>query len=121
MIRRKGTLVSFGNASGVVDPVPLFKLTAKNIKLLRPTYVLCFLDAVSLPAHPYFFSVTHYLTTLEEREFYGSQLFDLISKGDLKINIFADYPFTAEGVRQAQSDLTGGKTTGKVLIKVADE
>lgn len=40
MIRRKGTLVSFGNASGVVDPVPLFKLTAKNIKLLRPTYVL---------------------------------------------------------------------------------
>lgn len=48
-------------------------------------------------------------------------MFDLISKGDLKINIFADYPFTAEGVRQAQSDLTGGKTTGKVLIKVADE
>lgn len=40
IIRRKGSLISFGNASGVVDPVPLFKLTAKNVRLLRPTYVL---------------------------------------------------------------------------------
>ena len=30
-----------------------------------------------------------------------------------------EYPFTAEGVQSAQRDLTGGKTTGKLLIKVA--
>ena len=64
---------------------------------------------------------TNYTVTLEEREYYGAQLFDLISKGDLKVNIFGDYPFTAEGVRQAQLDLTGGKTTGKLVIKVSDE
>lgn len=39
MIKRKGTIVSFGNASGAVPDVPLFKLTPKNVKLMRPTYV----------------------------------------------------------------------------------
>lgn len=63
----------------------------------------------------------HYTTTVEEREFYGTQLFNMISKGELKINIFKDYPFSADGVRQAHLDLVGGKTTGKLVIKVADE
>lgn len=65
--------------------------------------------------------LNNYVATIEERQFYGPQLFDMISKGVLKINIHADYPFTAEGVRQAQTDLVTGKTTGKLLIKVADE
>ena len=39
MIKRKGTIVSFGNASGPVAPVNLFKLTEKNVKLLRPLWV----------------------------------------------------------------------------------
>ena len=39
MIKRKGTIVSFGNASGPVAPVNLFKLTEKNVKLLRPSWV----------------------------------------------------------------------------------
>lgn len=41
MIKRKGTIVSFGNASGPVEPVDLRKLTEKNVKLLRPTWVPC--------------------------------------------------------------------------------
>ncbi|ETW86788.1 quinone oxidoreductase 1 [Heterobasidion irregulare TC 32-1] len=102
MIRRKGTLISFGNASGLVPPFSIVRLNQKNLKLLRPTE-------------------TNYTVTLEEREYYGAQLFDLISKGDLKVNIFGDYPFTAKGVRQAQLDLTGGKTTGKLIVKVSDE
>ena len=40
VIRRKGTLVSVGNASGAVPPFPPLKLVEKNVKLLRPTYVL---------------------------------------------------------------------------------
>ncbi|KAI0323067.1 NAD-P-binding protein [Amylostereum chailletii] len=102
MIRRKGTLVSFGNASGPVPPVPLLRLTAKNIKLLRPTAV-------------------NWVVTLEERNYYGRELFELVESGALKINIHGEYPFTSEGVRQAQIDLTTGKTTGKLLIKVAEE
>ena len=39
MIKRKGTIVSFGNASGPVAPVNLFKLVEKNVKLLRPSWV----------------------------------------------------------------------------------
>ena len=39
MIRRKGTIVSVGNASGAVPPFPPLKLVEKNVRLLRPTYV----------------------------------------------------------------------------------
>jgi NADPH2:quinone reductase len=39
LVKRKGTIVSFGNASGTVPPVPLSKLTEKNVKLMRPTCV----------------------------------------------------------------------------------
>lgn len=37
VLRRKGSLVSLGNASGAVPPFTPFKLTPKNIKLTRPT------------------------------------------------------------------------------------
>lgn len=39
MIKRKGTLVSVGNASGPVEPFSLLRLMDKNIRLLRPMYV----------------------------------------------------------------------------------
>ena len=37
LIKRKGTIVSVGNASGAVGPVVLTKLVEKNVRLLRPT------------------------------------------------------------------------------------
>lgn len=46
---------------------------------------------------------------------------DLVEKHAFRINIYKDYPFTTEGIQQAQKDLTGGKTIGKLLIKVADD
>ncbi|KAF9566902.1 NAD(P)-binding protein [Agrocybe pediades] len=101
MIKRKGTIVSVGNASGAVAPFLISRLVEKNVKLLRPT-------------------MTNYVYTAEEAAHYGRIVFDLVAKGELNIKIFNEYPFTAEGVRQAQSDLTapGGKTTGKLLVKV---
>ncbi|KAJ3829215.1 hypothetical protein F5880DRAFT_1502544 [Lentinula raphanica] len=99
MLRRKGTLVSVGNASGAVPPMSPLKLLPKNLKLCRPT-------------------MNHYIATPDEAYFYREKLFELISKGVLKINIFKEYPFTQEGAQQAQKDLTGGKTIGKLLIKV---
>ena len=62
--------------------------------------------------------MTNWVTTLEEKEFYGNELFKLIGDGTLKIRVHAEYPFTAEGVKAAQQDLVGGKTTGKLIIKV---
>ena len=37
MIKRKGTIVSVGNASGAVEPFSLLRLVQKNVKILRPT------------------------------------------------------------------------------------
>jgi NADPH:quinone reductase len=122
MIRRKGTIVSFGNASGSVPPVPLTKLVEKNVKLMRPTCVTRDFHvklSLSHPKHTY--RAVNWVVTFEERKQYAEELFRLISDGTLRINIHSEYPFTAAGVRQAQEDLTGGKTTGKLLIKVADE
>jgi len=100
MIKRKGTIVTFGNASGPVEPVNLFKLV-KNVKLIRP-------------------SLFNYQVTLEERNSYGAELWKLVSSGALRINAHTEYPFTAEGVRKAHTDLTLGTTTGKLVIKVTD-
>ncbi|KAJ8586493.1 NAD(P)-binding protein [Rhizopogon salebrosus TDB-379] len=101
MLRRKGTLVSVGNASGAVPPFPPIKLVQKNLKLLRPT-------------------MNNYTYTPAEVLYYGNALFSLLADGTLKTQVFKEYPFTTEGVRQAQIDLTGGKTTGKLVVKVSD-
>lgn len=102
--RRKGTLVSVGAASGPVEPIAPLKLVEKNLVLLRPT-------------------MANYTLLPSESRYYGTELFKLISDGVLAINIFKVYPFATEGAREAQTDLTtrGGKTTGKLLIKLADE
>jgi NADPH:quinone reductase len=62
--------------------------------------------------------VNNYLVTPAEVYYYGHALFDLIAKGTVKINIYKEHPFTAQGVQDAQRDLTSGKTTGKVVIKI---
>ena len=60
----------------------------------------------------------NYVFTAEEVAHYGKEVFDLIENNELKIRIFKEYSFTAEDVQNAQRDLTSGKTTGKLLIKV---
>ena len=37
LIKRKGTIVSVGNASGPVEPFLISRLVEKNVKLVRPT------------------------------------------------------------------------------------
>ncbi|TFL03474.1 hypothetical protein BDV98DRAFT_591337 [Pterulicium gracile] len=100
MIRRKGTIVSVGNASGAVPPFSPLKLIEKNVKLLRPTQA-------------------NYTYTPEEVDHYNEILWPLISDGTLKINIFKEYPFTVKGYTQAQEDLVGGRTTGKVIVDIS--
>ncbi|KAF8079186.1 hypothetical protein FPV67DRAFT_1402721 [Lyophyllum atratum] len=99
LTKRKGTIVSVGNASGPVEPFSPLRLVEKNLVLLRPT-------------------MTNYTYTPEEAYYYGKKVFELIGDGTLKINVFKEYPFTSDGVRQAQIDLVEGKTTGKLIVKV---
>lgn len=63
----------------------------------------------------------NYVVTADEKIYYSNKLFEMISTGVLKVNIWKEYPFTQEGGRQAQQDLTGGKSTGKLLIKVLED
>ena len=96
VLAKSGTLVSFGNASG---PVPLISLLSlpKNIKITRPTL----------------FNV---ITDAKDRDFYTAGLFDLLAKGTIKINISKVYPLS--DFATATTDLEGGKTTGKLLLKL---
>ena len=98
LLRRKGTLVAVGNASGVVPPFAPLRLKEKNLKLLRPT-------------------VANYIFTPEEEEFYVTELFRLLESG-VQVKVHQIYPFTAEGVQQSQRDITGRGTVGKLIIAV---
>ncbi|KAK7063927.1 USP domain-containing protein [Favolaschia claudopus] len=101
MLKRKGTLVSVGNASGAVPPFAPVRLVEKNLALLRPT-------------------LGNYVYTNEEFFHYTIELFNLIANDSLKVKVHKEYAFSAEGARQAQIDLTGGHTIGKLLIKVGE-
>lgn len=100
IIARKGTIVTFGNASGAIDPFPPLKLVAKNVKVARPT-------------------VANYIYTREEFEKYSAELWDLLAKKIIKLKVHEEYEFSEEGIKKAQQDLTGRGTTGKLLVKIA--
>lgn len=93
---RKGTIVSFGNASGPVPPLTISRLSAKNLKVARPT-------------------LFGYIATRQEFEKYTSELFDFIIKDKLNVRIHEVYPL--EDIKKAHQDLEGRKTTGKLLLK----
>lgn len=98
-LARKGTLVSFGNASGAVPPFSISTLTSKNLKVLRPT-------------------VFNYLVTPEEWDYYSTSLKELVESGKLKVDISKVY--SLEDYKQAAADLEGRKTTGKLLLKIPE-
>ena len=52
------------------------------------------------------------METVEECDAYAREAYRLVSSGDVKINIFKEYPFTAEG---------GGKSAGKIIITAVDD
>ncbi|PWN98991.1 GroES-like protein [Tilletiopsis washingtonensis] len=100
MIARKGTIVTFGNASGAVPAFAPLKLAAKNVKVCRPT-------------------LGNYVYTREETERYAAELFALLAQHKLTLRVHQEYAFSVEGVRQAQEDIAGRGTTGKLIVKVA--
>ncbi|EPS43518.1 hypothetical protein H072_2492 [Dactylellina haptotyla CBS 200.50] len=95
--KRKGTLVSFGNASGSPDPFVIGRLGDKNIKLLRPRLFA-------------------YVATQEEFDHYTQELFGYIKNNQLKVNIHKIYPM--QDIAQAHKDLEGRATTGKLVLKI---
>ncbi|KAI2636195.1 hypothetical protein GGS21DRAFT_515004 [Xylaria nigripes] len=94
-LARKGSMVSFGNASGAVPPVTIARLSEKNARLLRPT-------------------LFNYVSNREELEKYSEELFGFIEKYGFNIRIHEVYPLSE--VKRAHEDLEGRKTTGKLLL-----
>eukprot|EP00127_Corallochytrium_limacisporum_P003237 Clim_evm86s147 gene=Clim_evmTU86s147 len=91
-LRKRGTLVAFGNASGAVPPVAPLDLTG-SIYLTRPTL---FDFAEELPDR-------------------CQQLFDWIAGGDIKVR--HDKIFNLDEAREAHKHIESGATVGKLLLK----
>ncbi|PSN62154.1 NAD(P)-binding protein [Corynespora cassiicola Philippines] len=96
VVGRKGSMVSFGNASGPVTGFALGRLSAKNVKLLRPT-------------------LFNYIPTREDLLKYANELWGFIEKDGLKVRIHEVYPLS--DVVRATQDIESRKTTGKLLLK----
>ena len=96
LLRPRGMMVTFGNASGPVPEVsPLLLAQKGSIFLTRPT-------------------MRHYMRTRAELMERVTDLFDWIADGSLDVRIGAVYPLEeAAGAHQA---LEGRGTTGKVLL-----
>lgn len=96
LLRKRGLMVTFGNASGPVPPVsPLTLMSGGSLFLTRPTL----------------FDYTETREDLAER---AAAVFDRIADGSLDIRIDTKYPL--EAASQSHIDLEARRTTGKLLL-----
>jgi len=97
LLRPRGMMVTFGNASGPVDPISPLLLSQKgSLFLTRPT-------------------LAHYTVTAEELRYRVGAIFGLMASGALDVRIGLRVPL-AEAARAHQL-LEGRQTTGKVLLE----
>ncbi len=97
-LRPRGMMVSFGNASGPMPTfAPLILSQKGSLFLTRPT-------------------LGNYIATPDELDWRANDVLNWIGQGKLKLHIHKIYPL-AEAA-QAQRDLEGRKTTGKLLLRV---
>jgi NADPH2:quinone reductase len=95
-LQPRGLMVSFGNASGAVTGVALTILAAKgSLFVTRPTLA------------------TH-LTPRSKLEASAEELFDMITRGKVKVEI--DQRYKLADAAQAHVDLAGRKTTGSSVL-----
>ena len=92
----RGMMVSFGNASGALEPINVPKmLQPKGLYFIRP-------------------SMGQYLRTDQELNEAAKVLFEKISSGKVKIEIFKKYKL--DDIKQAHIDLENRKITGPAVI-----
>ena len=95
-LKTRGTMVSFGNASGSLEPIDVTKmLQPKGLFFVRP-------------------SMGQYLSTKEELNEASKMLFEKISSGKVEIEIFKKYKL--DDVQQAHIDLESRKIVGPAVI-----
>jgi NADPH2:quinone reductase len=96
VLKIRGMMVAFGNASGYVDTIDVKKhINAKGLFFTRP-------------------SIAHYTVKREELEESAQKVFEAVLAGKFKIEISKKY--TLNDVRKAHKDLEGRKLTGPAVI-----
>ena len=99
-LRPRGFMVSFGESSGAIPPFsPGVLATKGSLFLTRPTLV-------------------NYTSTREELVATANQLFDVVLKGAVKIEVDQIYPLNQAA--QAHRDLEARKTTGSTVFRMAN-
>lgn len=95
-LRPLGTMVSFGQSSGPVEPFNIGVLGAKgSLFLTRP-------------------SLMQYTAKREDLVAHAQDLFDVITAGAVKINIMQEYAL--KDTAKAHRDLQARKTTGSTIL-----
>ena len=95
-LKIRGTMISFGNASGALSPIDVAKiLQPKGLYFVSP-------------------SMGQYLRDKEELNEASKNLFKKISAGEIKIEIFKKYKL--EDVKQAHIDLENRKIIGPAIL-----
>ena len=95
-LRPHGYMVSFGNASGAVDPVAPIELTRRgSLYLTRPT-------------------LYDFIATRSELEAGAGELFELVTTGRIAIRVHQTYALT--DAARAHADLEDRKTTGSSVL-----
>lgn len=97
-LRPRGLMVSFGNASGPVDPISPLVLSQKgSLFLTRPT-------------------LFHYIATRAELEQSASDLFDMVTSGKIKVEV--NQRFVLKDAAEAHRALEARKTTGSTILTI---
>ncbi len=95
-LKPRGMMVSFGNASGPLDPVNVPKdIQSKSLFLTRPT-------------------IGHYFTNRKELQKGADEIFEKVKFGKIKISIFKEYKLSEAS--QAHLDLESRKLTGPAIL-----
>ncbi|MGY5958909.1 quinone oxidoreductase [Kosakonia sp. BK9b] len=97
-LRRRGLMVSFGNASGPVTGVNIGILNQKgSLYVTRP-------------------SLNGYITTREELQEASNELFSLIASGVIKVDVAESQKFALEHAQRAHEVLESRATQGSSLL-----
>jgi NADPH2:quinone reductase len=95
-LKTRGMMVSFGNASGPLDPCNVTKsLAPKGLYLTRP-------------------SIAHYTSTREELDEAAKKVFEMFINKKFKLDIFNKYPLSE--IVKAHQDLENRKILGPAII-----
>ncbi len=95
-VRRRGTLVVYGQSSGPVPPLDVRRLqTAGSIFLTRPI-------------------LSDYTVTREELLWRAGDVFTMVTRGELEVRVHERFPL--ERAPDAHRALASGTTSGKLLL-----